>query len=53
MVELVDTLVSGTSGRKVVGVRVPLWVQMIFLNYQVIPGNSVHAQMVELVDTLL
>ena len=34
MVELVDTLVSGTSGRKVVGVRVPLWVQIIFYNYQ-------------------
>ncbi len=27
MVELVDTLVSGTSGRKAVGVRVPLWVR--------------------------
>ena len=27
MVELVDTLVSGTSGRKAVGVRVPFWVQ--------------------------
>ena len=32
MVELVDTLVSGTSDRKVVGVRVPLWVH--FFNYQ-------------------
>ncbi len=27
MVELVDTLVSGTSFRKDVGVRVPFWVR--------------------------
>ena len=39
MVELVDTLVSGTSGRKVVGVRVPLWVQIIFIIIKAIPGN--------------
>lgn len=51
MVELVDTLVSGTSGRKVVGVRVPLWVRFFYYQYRI--GNSVHAQVVELVDTLL
>ena len=35
MVELVDTLVSGTSDRKVVGVRVPLWVHISTVNYQI------------------
>ena len=49
MVELVDTLVSGTSGRKVVGVRVPLWVLTIFRPH----FFRKHAQMVELVDMLL
>lgn len=35
MVELVDTLVSGTSDRKVVQVRVLFWVQYNFGNLQV------------------
>ena len=39
MVELVDTLVSGTSGRKAVGVRVPLWVQL-WLTVLIISGYS-------------
>ena len=53
MVELVDTLVSGTSGRKVVGVRVPLWVRIIFQVINPLIDNCLQAQMVELVDTLL
>ena len=50
MVELVDTLVSGTSGRKVVGVRVPLWVPSFFF---ALIFFRIHALMVELVDMLL
>ena len=54
MVELVDTLVSGTSGRKAVGVRVPLWVQFIIFYLSVHELVCIYqAQMVELVDTLL
>ena len=44
MVKLVDTLVSGTSGRKAVQVRVLFWAQKFPLFF---------AQMVKLVDTLL
>ena len=41
MVKLVDTLVSGTSGRKAVQVRVLFW------------AHSLFAQVVKLVYTLL
>ncbi len=48
MVKLVDTLVSGTSGRKAVQVRVLFWALKDFF-----PPIRIHAQMVELVDMLL
>ncbi len=36
MVELVDTLVSGTSGRKAVQVRVLFWVHTFYHKAQVV-----------------
>ena len=47
MVELVDTLVSGTSGRKAVQVRVLFWAPTDF------PRFLNYALMVKLVDMLL
>ena len=47
MVELVDTLVSGTSGRKAVQVRVLFWAP------QIVFPQLHFAQVVELVDMLL
>jgi len=49
-----QNIVSGTSDRKVVGVRVPLWVH-IFKKNQILFRELIikQAQVVELVDTLL